>query len=304
MALSAITLTGALQKMQASVAPAEAQVQYLIQLSDSQALHAQSTDAHSPSEQHSCVLNPYIGGSVQIDWTGRILCQNCQRRSRKSYGQGYCYPCFSRLAQCDTCMMAPERCHYHLGTCRDNDWAEQVCFQSHCVYLSNTSGLKVGITRSTQRPVRWLDQGATQAIPLLYVTNRHLSGLVESHLKQEMSDRTNWRQMLKGTPETLDLAAIRSDLKRDHGAALQALAEPYGAQAVCWSDEDMYGFDYPVLSYPTKVSSFNLDKTAQICGRLMGIKGQYLLLDGGVINLRRFSGYEVSLKLQPPATEY
>ena len=297
---STVTLAGTLRKMRAEVT--EPTATDAMDSSDVQ-YHVVLADSDDPKIRYTQHLNPFLGGYVELNWSGLIRCQHCNRKSRKSYGQGYCYPCFTRLAQCDTCMMAPERCHFHLGTCREPVWAEQVCFQPHLVYLSNTSGLKVGITRATQLPVRWLDQGASQAIVLAGVSNRRLSGEVEDKIRQQMSDKTNWRQLLKQKPAPVDLVDIRNTLIQEQGVEIQALAEPYGPEALQWNWVGPYSFSYPVLAYPTKVSSFNLDKTAQIAGRLMGIKGQYLILDRGVINLRRFSGYEVSLNLQPTETE-
>ena len=239
-----------------------------------------------------------------MEWSGLVFCQHCHRKSRKSYGQGHCYPCFKKLARCDTCMMSPERCHFHLGSCREPSWAEQVCFQPHYVYLSNTSGLKVGITRSTQLPTRWMDQGAAQALVLAQVSSRRLSGLVEDRIRQQISDKTNWRQLLKGDAPELDLINIRNSLIQQLAPELEAMASTFGPDALFWHETGKTSvFRYPVQSYPTRVSSFNFDKTPQIGGRLMGIKGQYLLLDTGVINLRRFSGYEVSFSLRPTETE-
>ncbi|MBM95211.1 MAG: hypothetical protein CMI09_05120 [Oceanospirillaceae bacterium] len=281
--------------MRTGVAEGSTNVQYQLELADTR----------DPKQRRFQPLNAYLNGHIEIEWSGLVFCQHCNRKSRKSYGQGYCYPCFTRLAQCDTCMMSPERCHFHQGTCREPSWAEQVCFQPHLVYLSNTSGLKVGITRSTQLPTRWIDQGAAQAVVLAQVSSRRLSGLIEDRIREQMSDKTNWRQLLKSEPPELDLVDIRNSLIQQLKPELLGIAEPFGPDALFFPENGgTRAFQYPVLSYPTKVSSFNLDKTPKIGGRLMGIKGQYLLLDGGVINLRRFSGYEVSLNLQPNETEY
>ena len=112
-------------------------------------------------------LNPLFGKRVGLRATGRITCINCGRNSNKSFSQGYCYQCFQKLAQCDSCIIAPERCHYDAGTCREPLWGEHFCMQDHIVYFANSSGLKVGITRSSQLPTRWLDQGATQGLAVL-----------------------------------------------------------------------------------------------------------------------------------------
>ena len=107
-------------------------------------------------------LNPHLGQRVQLRYTGRIFCVHCGRKTSKSFDQGYCFPCFRSLAQCDTCIVKPEQCHFAHGTCREPEWAQQFCFRSHTVYLANSSGLKVGITRDNQVPTRWIDQGAVQ----------------------------------------------------------------------------------------------------------------------------------------------
>ncbi|MCL7940989.1 DUF2797 domain-containing protein [Halomonas sp. ATCH28] len=240
-------------------------------------------------------LNARLGKPLRLEWTGAIACTHCGRATRKSFAQGYCYPCFKRLAQCDTCIMKPELCHFFEGTCREPGWAERHCFQPHVVYLANASGLKVGITRSSQMPTRWLDQGAVQALPILEVDTRQQSGFVEVLFKEEVSDRTNWRAMLKGETEPLDLVAERDRLLARLEAGLANLRERFGADAIRPLDESPLSFDYPVLEFPAKVVSHNLDKNPLVAGTLLGIKGQYLILDSGVINLRKFTGYEVKV---------
>ena len=146
-------------------------------------------------------LNDFIGDDLTLNYSGEIHCVHCDRKMNKSFNQGYCYPCFTTLAQCDTCIMSPEKCHYDAGTCREPSWGESFCLQDHYVYLANSSGLKVGITRGTQIPTRWIDQGAVQALPIFRVQQRRYAGLVEVIFKQHMADKTNWRAMLKGNPE-------------------------------------------------------------------------------------------------------
>ncbi|MGQ7247761.1 DUF2797 domain-containing protein [Halomonas sp. V046] len=240
-------------------------------------------------------LNALLGRRLALSWSGAIACTHCGRATKKSFGQGHCYPCFKRLAQCDTCIMKPELCHFFAGTCRDPDWGERFCFQPHIVYLSNASGLKVGITRATQMPTRWLDQGAIQAMPILSVDSRQQSGFVEMLFKGEVSDRTNWRAMLKGDVDELDLGAERDRLLERLAPGLESLREQFGHAAIRTLDEAAQRFDYPVLEHPTKVVSHNLDKTPRLEGTLMGIKGQYLMFDTGVINLRKYTGYEIEL---------
>ena len=238
-------------------------------------------------------LNERLGQPLRLEWTGAIACTHCGRATKKSFAQGHCYPCFKRLAQCDTCIMKPETCHYHQGTCREPEWGEKHCFQPHIVYLANSSGLKVGITRKTQMPTRWLDQGAIQALPILEVETRQQSGFVEMLFKEQVSDRTNWRAMLKGEVEMLDLPAERDRLFHQLGDGLRQLREVHGEDAIRPLEATPQTFHYPVATYPTKVASHNLDKQPVVEGILQGMKGQYLILDSGVINLRKFTGYEI-----------
>ena len=241
-------------------------------------------------------LNELLGQSLQLQFLGTINCVHCDRLTQKSFNQGYCYPCFRRLAQCDSCIMSPEKCHYHLGTCREPAWGEANCMIDHFVYLANTSGLKVGITRHSQVPTRWMDQGATQALPIFRVASRLQSGLVETAFKAHIADKTNWQAMLKGPSEPADLEAERQRLMTACADAIEALQQQHGLQAVSILEQQpVIEIDYPVLEYPRKVSSFNLDKDPLVTGTLLGIKGQYLMLDTGVINLRKFGGYQVAL---------
>ncbi|MCI0510601.1 uncharacterized protein DUF2797 [Chromohalobacter marismortui] len=243
-------------------------------------------------------LNAHLGAALRLTHTGNIHCLHCGRRTRKSFAQGYCYPCFKSLAQCDTCIVKPETCHYHLGTCREPRWGEQHCFQPHVVYLANSSGLKVGITRKTQLPTRWLDQGAIQALPILEVDDRLQSGLVETLFKQVVGDRTNWRAMLKGDVAPLDLVAERDRLLASLAPELAALRQRVGETAIREVSLDPLSLSYPVWEAPRKVVSHNFDKDPDVSGRLMGLKGQYLILDTGVINLRKFGGYEVDVAIE------
>lgn len=241
-------------------------------------------------------LNACLGRPVRLTWSGAIACTHCGRATKKSFAQGYCYPCFKKLAQCDTCIVKPETCHFFAGTCREPAWAERHCFQPHVVYLANSSGLKVGITRGTQVPTRWLDQGAIQALPILEVATRQQSGFVEMLFKEEVADRTNWRAMLKGEVEPLDLVAERDRLLARLDSGLAALRERFGDEAIRVLEAAPVALDYPVLEFPRKIVSHNFDKRPVVEGTLMGLKGQYLILDSGVINLRKFTGYEVTLE--------
>ncbi|HET8807290.1 MAG TPA: DUF2797 domain-containing protein [Methylophaga sp.] len=273
-------LEGQLSKMQA-ILSVDGRAQYQLVIGDTQV-----------------AMHDLVGQPLQFTYAGAIHCQNCQRKTNKSYSGGFCFPCSQKLAQCDLCFMKPEICHFDKGTCREPDWGLAVCMQDHIVYLANSSGLKVGITRIGQVPTRWLDQGATQAVPVFRVKSRYQSGLVEVLFKQHVSDRTDWRKMLKGDADPLDLLAQRDHLMQECAidiAALQTQFEPGAITPL--PAENMVSIQYPVDQYPEKIKALNFDKTPQIEGVLQGIKGQYLLLDSGVLNIRKFAGYQVALSL-------
>jgi hypothetical protein len=241
-------------------------------------------------------LNPLLGKQLELAWLGKISCVHCGRDTNKSFNQGYCYPCFQKLAQCDSCVISPEKCHYDAGTCREPVWGDEFCMQDHIVYLANSSGLKVGITRASQVPTRWIDQGAVQALPVLRVRSRQQSGFAEVMFRQHVPDRTNWRAMLKGDNGDLNLVEERDRLLELCSRELADLENQFGLHAISvLNGVDTITINYPVLEYPDKINSFNLDKDREITGSLVGIKGQYLILDTGVLNLRRFSGYQVRI---------
>jgi len=241
-------------------------------------------------------LNELIGERIRLSFKGVINCIYCGRKTNKSFSQGYCYPCMKKLARCDSCIVSPEKCHYDQGTCREPEWGEQHCMRMHYVYLANSSGLKVGITRGENIPKRWIDQGAVQALPIATVATRYQSGLLETLFKQHVADKTNWRTMLKGGNALIDLAAERDKLVAECKTEIEALQERFGLQAIQLCDvSDSYEFDYPVQEYPTKIVSHNLDKNPDLEGVLMGVKGQYLILDCGVINIRKYTGYQAEL---------
>lgn len=275
-------MTATLRKMQASIdANTDAQVLYEFVLGE-----------------ELVTLNERLGQAIQLKFSGEIFCIHCDRKTKKSFSQGYCYPCFKKLAQCDMCIIKPETCHFDRGTCREPGWAEKHCMQGHTIYLSNSSGLKVGITRNTQIPTRWIDQGAIQALPIFQVNNRLHSGLVEMLLAEHVADKTNWRTMLKGDVLALDLQEEKDKLIDTCEAELEQLweeVEDFSLEPL--ETEQAISIQYPVLEYPKKIVSHNVEKTPLIEGTLMGIKGQYLILDTGVINIRKHTGYQAELLL-------
>ncbi|WP_370135520.1 DUF2797 domain-containing protein [Alteromonas sp.] len=243
-------------------------------------------------------INSLIGKEVTVTYSGEINCVHCNRKTKKSFNQGYCYPCLISLAQCDSCIIKPEKCHYHEGTCREPQWGEEHCFNEHFVYLANTDTVKVGITRQVTEGVstRWMDQGATQATVMLRVPDRLTSGLVETLCKDHIADKTNWRTMLKGKPDEVDLEQVKTELMNKIESELEALKQEKGLQAVSEVTTPIHDIHYPVEDYPIKIKSLNLDKTPSFTGVLQGIKGQYWMLDGDrVINIRKFAGYNVDL---------
>lgn len=245
-----------------------------------------------PLGLESLSANAALGKEIHLAWTSKIFCVACGNSTRKSFDQGHCWECFSTLARCDTCIMKPELCHYHAGTCREPEWAKSHCLSKHIVYLSNSSGLKIGITRATQKLTRWIDQGAAQGIALGLVSERLHSGLVESHFRDQLGlkDRTAWQAMLKGEPELLDLDQLKEEMLKNWPSEVPVELVP---------EEKSQRIHFPILEYPKKVSSLNLEKNPEIKGTLLGIKGQYLILSTGVINLRKYQGYEIDVLTWP-----
>ncbi len=273
-------LLGNLRKMQVTLAEP---VQYTLKL------------VNGDTEQ-TVNMNNLIGQQIHLHHTGLINCVACGRKTNKSFQQGYCFPCMRSLAECDSCIVKPETCHFSQGTCRDEQWAQGHCMQPHYVYLANSSGIKVGITRGTQIPTRWIDQGATQALPIFRVATRLQSGLIEVALKQHISDRTDWRKMLKGDADAVDMATRRDELFQLCDADIAKITQNHSGEIEPLYDGELVEIHYPVENYPTKIKSLNFDKDPDVTGTLQGIKGQYLILDSGVINLRKFGGYQIELR--------
>ena len=238
-------------------------------------------------------LSQMLGKKICFKFFGEIICTACGKKTNRSFSQGHCYSCFRSLPQCDICIVKPELCHYNEGTCREPSWGESYCFKPHYVYLANSSSLKVGITRATQIPTRWLDQGAVQALPIFKVHSRMQAGLVEVVFKTRVADRTNWRKMLKGSPAHEDMEVKRDELLDVLADELNNVPGADGKSAPVLLEEKARAFEYPVVRYPKIVKSLNFDLQATVEGVLEGVKGQYLMLDTGVLNIRKFAGYHV-----------
>ena len=236
-------------------------------------------------------LNPYLRQTIQLRFTGEINCTACGRKIKKTFGQGFCFPCTQSRAEADICIVRPELCHHGQADnpCRDENFAQSQCFQPHILYCSLTSGVKVGITRQKNIPSRWIDQGAVAAVPLARLPDRRTVGLCEKRLSDEgFQDRTHWTKMLKGNPEGVELAP--------EAAKIVTILNEWGVEGILPEPERReQRFVYPVAVWPNKVKSLNLDKDPLVGGILQGIKGQYLIFDGGVINVRKYSGYRVEI---------
>lgn len=243
-----------------------------------------------PFNNELIFMNDLIGKKLTLSFDGLINDIHDGSVIKKSYGQGFSYKNFIKLAQCDTCILKPELCHYHKGTCREPKWGEEHCMIDHYIYLANTSGVKIGITRHTQVPYRWIDQGARYALPILKVPTRRISGLIEVEVAKEFNDKTNWRSMLKGEiDEQVDLHLVKEQIFD----SLDYLLDDFEAEEV---EEDILEINYPLEVSPPKLTSLSFDKKPKIEGTLLGIKGQYLVFDTGVLNIRKHNGYYIKLE--------
>lgn len=236
-------------------------------------------------------VNPLIDSPVEIRFLGQVRCTCCGVVVERAYDNGYCGDCFRTRADADICMMKPHLCHHGEvdNPCRDETFAVERCFQTHFLYASLTSDVKVGITRHTNIPSRWIDQGAVVATTLAALPSRRAVGLVEHALAAEFRDRTHWMKMLREHPdEALLDEALDAIVSR-----MVALGLPGVLPA---EQRTRLRFRYPLLGdRPEKVRSLNLNKATVVGGRLLGIKGQYWIFDTGVINIRRHAGYEAAV---------
>jgi hypothetical protein len=229
-------------------------------------------------------MNELIGQSISLKFTGQINCISCGKRTKTSFGQGFCYNCLQTAPEASETVMRPELSKAHLGIARDMDWAREHDLIDHFVYLAVSGELKVGVTRHHQVPTRWIDQGASQAIILSKTPNRHISGVIEVFLKSFYSDKTAWQAMLKNS------SISEYNLQEEKIKANQLLPEEL--QQYFYADNTIWNLNYPVADYPEKVSSVSFDKEPVISGILKGLKGQYLIFDNGrVLNIRKHSGY-------------
>ncbi len=233
-------------------------------------------------------VNQVLGSDIQIDFLG-YQCLNCGKK-KKIFRQGNCYDCFYSNAAVGDWIMKPELSTAHLDIAdRDLVYEKKVQLQPHVVYLALSSEVKVGVTRDTQIPTRWIDQGAEQALEIVEVPNRYLAGITEVALKNHFADKTNWRKMLTNDISDIDLQAEKLKLQ-------QWL--PDEIQQYFNNDSQIISLQYPVLLYPKKVNSLSLEKQPSFGGKLIGIKGQYFIFeDGTVFNVRSSEGFVVRISV-------
>ncbi len=233
-------------------------------------------------------VNQILDKEVSINFI-KFQCLNCGE-DRPIYRQGFCRTCFFEIPSAGDWIMRPELSTAHLDKeDRNLEYEKRVQLQPHVVYLANSSNIKVGVTRKSQIPTRWIDQGAHEAIEIVEVPNRYLAGITEVALKDHIGDKTNWRKMLTNEVEDEDLVEWRSKLKH---------FIPQEAQAYYIESNKETHLDFPVLNYPKKVKSLNLDNTPHYKGVLKGIKGQYLIFEDNVVfNIRGSEGYYVGLNI-------
>jgi ribosomal protein S14 len=233
-------------------------------------------------------LNQVLNKELTISFI-KYQCLNCGE-DRPIFRQGFCRTCFYEIPTAGDWIMRPELSTAHLDKeDRDLEYEKKVQLQPHIVYLANSSNIKVGVTRKSQVPTRWIDQGAHEAIEIVEVPNRYLAGVTEVALKEHIGDKTNWRKMLTNDVDDEDLVEYRNRLRK----YIPEEAAPYYIE----SNTETH-LEFPVLQYPTKVKSLNLDKTPQYTGVLKGIKGQYLIFeDNTVFNIRGSEGYVVGLEV-------
>ena len=250
--------------------------------------HTEPISYDIPIDNKLVPISEYLDKIIKINFLNEIRCIECDREINKTFAQGYCYPCFIQSPNTSECILKPELCRAHEGESRDMEWSEKHCLKEHFVYLSLTAGAKIGVTRATQIPTRWIDQGAVQALKFAKTSNRYEAGCIEIEMKNHISDRTAWQRMLKNEiDESIDLYSLKNEL-------IDVISDEY--KDFILDDEKIETFSYPHLSFPEKVKSLDLLKINRVDARLIAIKGQYLLFDDNtVLNIRKHTGFKISI---------
>lgn len=247
-------------------------------------------DVLDPAERVD--MNALIGKNILIKFDGLIHCIVTGGKIKKTFGEGLSYKAFMESPLASPSILRPELSRIHEGIAlRDEAWEREHHLTPHVTYLSLTSEIKVGVTRLQNVPSRWIDQGAEQALVLAEVPYRQAAGLIEVALKEYLSDKTNWRNMLRNIKTgDLDLMVKKAEMGRFFPAEFRQYWSP---------DAELLEIRYPVERYPVNVKSIKLDKFPVIEKQLSGIKGQYLIFsDDTVMNIRSHSGYRVSIEVE------
>ena len=233
-------------------------------------------------------MNQLLNKTIEMKLVGH-QCLSCGL-DKPIYRQGFCKSCFFDKPVAGDWIMRPELSTAHLDKeDRDLEYEKKVQLQPHIVYLANSSNVKVGVTRKSQVPTRWIDQGAHEAIEIVEVPNRYLAGITEVALKDYVADKTNWRNMLKNDIKDEDLMEWRQNLKQ----YIPEEAKDYFIE----SNTETH-IHFPVEKYPLKPKSLNLEKSKEYSGTLVGIKGQYLIFeDETVFNIRGNEGLVVAMNV-------
>ena len=239
-------------------------------------------------KNHNVPMNQFIGSTVNISFKGLINCVVTGRKINKTYGEGMSYDAWKNSPMAVESIIRPELSRIHEGIAlRDEKWERENHLQPHYVYLTKTGGIKVGVTRATNLPYRWIDQGAVEGLVIAETPYRQAAGLIEIALKQYISDKTNWRKMLTNDLVDDTLEDVRVQLIDKIPSELKQYVVK----------KEKLKISFPVIEYPQKVKSMKLDKIPEIEMKLMGIKGQYLIFEeGNVINLRSHAGYYINIK--------
>lgn len=240
-------------------------------------------------EKYVIPMNELIGKPMSISYLNEIHCVVTGKKIRKTYGDGMSFDAFMSSPSASPSIIRPELSRIHEGIAlRDFEWEMKHHMTPHTVYLAQTAGVKVGVTRDTNIPYRWMDQGAVKAIRLAQTPYRQAAGLIEVALKEYISDKTSWQRMIKGEIEDVDMINLKKQMM-EH-------VPPNLKQYITLHDP-LVEIKYPMLANPQTVNNVKLDKTSLIEKKLMGIKGQYLIFeDGSVLNVRSHSGYRVSIE--------
>ncbi len=233
-------------------------------------------------------MNQLIGKQIEMSFV-TYECLNCHLE-KQVYRQGFCKSCFFETPNAGDWIMRPELSKAHLGIeDRDLAYEQKVQLQPHIVYLANSSNVKVGVTRKQQVPTRWIDQGAHEAIEIVEVPNRYLAGITEVALKEHVADKTNWRKMLKNDIEDESLVSWQEKLR---------VFIPEEVQEYFIENNKETTINFPVERYPEKPKSLNIVKEESYIGKLVGLKGQYLIFeDNTVFNVRANEGLVVKISL-------